>query len=239
MADVIGGRRFQDMGGGLFAEVFPAGSPTMAGAYVGAWAGRPAAALAGVGAEIVITDAPAGGRSRWYSDGVYWRPVNGRVPIGSFAGSAASPVATVTAAGENVFTLPSTMAIPAGMAAVPGVRICGDASIRRTTLAGSPLTLNFVGLLVGATPSDINSGIIAASNLAATLNIEQRLSGRLAVLSPTLVTADAYTGPHGPSTNYGEAALNLANASYVVVRANNLVAGDVVALYNVAVWLEF
>lgn len=55
--------------------------------YVGTWASRPSATTSGVGASILVTDVPTGGRSRWYSDGTNWRTfapvplVNTAVPV--------------------------------------------------------------------------------------------------------------------------------------------------------------
>ena len=42
--------------------------------YIGTWAGKPSAA-GNAGKEIILTDM---GRSRWWSNGTYWRPVGGR-----------------------------------------------------------------------------------------------------------------------------------------------------------------
>jgi hypothetical protein len=37
------------------------------------WANRPTASAVPIGTEIIVNDIPAGGRSRWYSDGTNWR----------------------------------------------------------------------------------------------------------------------------------------------------------------------
>lgn len=47
--------------------------------YRGSWSGRPAASSVSVGTQITITDLGVGGRSWFWSDGTYWRPINGRV----------------------------------------------------------------------------------------------------------------------------------------------------------------
>lgn len=46
--------------------------------HTGTWANRPLASPANLGDDMVITDVPLGGRTRWISDGQYWVP---EVPV--------------------------------------------------------------------------------------------------------------------------------------------------------------
>lgn len=50
-------------------------------AYHGVWATRPDATGVPAGTVIAITDVGTGGYSQWYSDGTYWRPMNGCVVL--------------------------------------------------------------------------------------------------------------------------------------------------------------
>lgn len=93
-----------------------------------AWASRPSASAVAVGSKIKITDY---GYSEWYTDGTYWRPVNGQIVLAERSGSVASPIGTVTGVTAGQFTLSPTMLIPAGMLAYGSAQIIVDAQYYR------------------------------------------------------------------------------------------------------------
>jgi hypothetical protein len=97
------------------AEVAATAAASVASvAYSGTWSGRPAAGSAGMGAEIAITDVPAGGVSRWVSDGSTWRTVSGCVLLYAQGKGYSDPLGSVTWGRAAV-----TMAIPGGSIKIP------------------------------------------------------------------------------------------------------------------------
>jgi hypothetical protein len=76
------------------------------------WATKPSAVTAGAGAEILITDVPASGRTRFWSDGTRWN----RHELTMLAGSAVAASATTVAADtvKASFTLPGGLLGPNG-----------------------------------------------------------------------------------------------------------------------------
>ncbi len=219
----------------------PTQATAVAPVYIGAWSGRPAASTA-AGRQMQITD--VGGRSYWRSDGTNWRPVNGRVQLANFVGTLAAPVATVSSVGTNVFTLPSSITIPGGMAAVAGARIGGSATLIRSTLGGSAVAVGYCGLNLSASASSFSYslpaigilGIVAAANQVA------KCFGAATVINSSNVAGDqGYSSLNSSSVNanYAEYALDMTAATFVRVVCDSLVSGDVVGLLNVSAWLEF
>ena len=79
--------------------------------YIGTWAGKPSAA-GNAGKEIVITD---WNRSRWYSDGTYWRPVGGEQVVHnqSLLIATASSTTLQVVASVPGWQMPSDLVMPA------------------------------------------------------------------------------------------------------------------------------
>lgn len=139
--------------------------------HSGLWAARPTPADAGVGAEMICTDFGVGGSSRWWSDGTYWRPLNGSVTaavlsngtIGGASSGDGGGIASLTGNGAaQAFALPTPIIFPAGML-FPGMGIVGSCIARKYgTHTGS--------IAVGMNTSeayDANTNItIRASNAA-------------------------------------------------------------------------
>ena len=83
--------------------------------YSGTWAGKPSAA-GNAGKEIIVTDF---NRSRWYSDGTYWRPVGGeQVVHNPILADATASSATL----QPVASVPSWQ-MPADLANTPSIKI--------------------------------------------------------------------------------------------------------------------
>ena len=96
------------------------------------WAGKPAASSSNAGQSIRITDVGnSASGSLWQSDGTIWRPVNGRVLLGSDFGSLAAPIATISGVTSGGFVLPlENPSIPANLLPV-GARININVMLRR------------------------------------------------------------------------------------------------------------
>ena len=102
------------------------------------WADRPSAA-SNTGQVITVTD--VGSRSRWTSDGTYWRPQNGRVLLYSRAVQGDPTTTSITSLTGNStsqsFTLPVEMLIPAGVMNYPSAVLRLNAMFRRVGVAGA------------------------------------------------------------------------------------------------------
>ena len=108
--------------------------------YSGTWAGKPSA-VGNAGKEIILTDM---GRSRWYSDGTYWRPVGGMMafPVNCQGVSSSNPALTAV-------TVPNMPLLPLKeWLSTPGCSIETRARFHRTSPAN---TQNMNVILDGAT----------------------------------------------------------------------------------------
>lgn len=97
--------------------------------YEGLWASKPAAA-GNAGKEIIVTD---WNRSRWYSDGTYWRPVGGLVAFPVNCQGVSANTATLTAV-----TVPNMPLLPLkDWLSTPGASLEAWARLHRTTPAST------------------------------------------------------------------------------------------------------
>jgi hypothetical protein len=81
--------------------------------FVTTWDKRPWAGLVPAGTELQVTDYA---NQKWISDGIYWRPAQGRVTIKQKWGSYEKPLATLQTMATGQFTIPGgNPLIPAGM----------------------------------------------------------------------------------------------------------------------------
>ena len=98
--------------------------------FTGIWSRRPIPTAALAGAQMCITDVPIGGRSFWWCDGTYWKPVNGQVSIYNQNGGYTNVLASVTWAGAAIL-----MALPGGSPKIPGGMIIpGQTELRYSAL---------------------------------------------------------------------------------------------------------
>lgn len=220
-----------------------ADTPAAAGEfYIGAvaWAARPTPAAAGVGAVITVTDFPAGGVSRWYSDGTSWRPVNGSVLIGRGGGSLASPIFSSTpgAAAETYFG--PLLTIPAGMIP-PYARICGEALLRRTVGgAATDICMILSTSNVAASTPSVNS-CFAFGFSAATAIQDTRFNG----VAQFSTATNQYTSSYGASNFTNGASLLRTMSTQVdttvpmyVTFNNDTSVADAIGLISYSFWLE-
>ena len=94
-----------------FNPFYPAAAPTQECT----WATKPPAA-GNAGKEIIVTDYR---RSRWYSDGTYWRPVSGRAVLRNWVGANV----TFSSGSMAQISVVPTITIPADMIATPGLSV--------------------------------------------------------------------------------------------------------------------
>ena len=111
--------------------------------YSGTWAGKPSAA-GNAGKEIIVTDF---NRSRWYSDGTYWRPVGGEQVVHN-------PILTNATASSGTLAL---------VASVPGWQMPSD-------LADTPSIsiMTFMAAVVISDASSVQQRLIYAGVTGAT-----------------------------------------------------------------------
>lgn len=160
------------------------------------WAAKPSASVAGAGTEIGITDVGPR-RSRWYSDGTNWRPVNGMVVLKQFGGSLATPAASYTGAiaSAQIVQPGGNLKLPAGML-LPGSVISVN-SIERYVSAGSTSIVR--QFRIG------NTGTLGADNVMQPLGFNANWSGtsdfRISVASSTVLTTSDATPRNGTQYN--------------------------------------
>ncbi len=229
-------------GGQTFGQTLTAAqAAAVAPVYIGAWSSRPAASAVAVGAQMVITDVGVGGRSYWWSDGTYWRPVNGRVLLFQGIGSLASPISTLTLnLTAQRFTLPGGYTIPGGLI-VPGSRIFAAAKTRRIGAAGTSFTtsvcLNSVDAPFG------NNGSLLGITCGIINNLDVNFFGA-AYFGPlaTQFVRDGYSTPNNTTT--GSAAdvvtgnVNTANPIYFSINADATSNIDQYVLTSYSVFYE-
>lgn len=125
------------------------------------WASR-ATPASSKGNIIMITDVgtsqstPPFTGTPFISSGNNWYPLGGQVIIAQYAGSIGSPIATITANGTTaqVFTLPQSIKIPAGML-FAGCSVHVRAVMRRSTPGASPVNASGI-VWLGNTDGSIN-----------------------------------------------------------------------------------
>jgi hypothetical protein len=180
------------------------------------WAQRPPASGVPVGSEIVVTDVPAGGRSRWYSDGSYWRPANGSVALGRASGTLAVPVvaALALAAASNIFfVLPTNILIPAGLV-IPGSSLRARATMVHHGSAGTVTAR----ILIGTAPNSAFVNVQAAS-LAASEGSFVVLEGDVDIRTLATQVNHAFIATNTPTAtaaNMQDLAIDFTVAQYVV-----------------------
>ena len=120
--------------------------------HVGTWAGRPSAASAGAGANMITTDTFR--RTQWYSDGSDWFPLGGETLIYSLQAQLVGAIST-----NPTLTLP-TPVIPGGMMGTFG-ELFVDIGFQYSSNTASAVSENvsFGGVnFIAATASPTNRG---------------------------------------------------------------------------------
>ncbi len=112
----------------------------------------PAAAL-NASRVFSVADLGLHGNALFYSDGTYWRPVNGACVIAAAAGSVTTPIATLPASalGLAYFTTPSRVIIPRGLV-YPGSQLEVKARISGVTAGAGSSSYLDIYLTDGITP---------------------------------------------------------------------------------------
>lgn len=101
------------------------------------WAGRPAVGLVPTGTELQVTDY---GNQKWISDGVNWRPAQGRVLIKQMGGLQSTPVASLSGITSGTFSIPGgNPRIQAGMIA-PHSRVIIQHKMQRNGTTASAIS---------------------------------------------------------------------------------------------------
>ena len=205
--------------------------------YTGPWASAPTPASSGAGAQMVTTDI-GGVRIWWWSDGTYWRPLNGRAGISAQYGTIATPLATLTATGAiQTAALPVIPSIPPNML-IPGARVCTDVRGMKTGATAG----HYFGAGIGPTqnPGAALTPVLLGGAMPANSGAAGPGMAYAQVLSTTKMASPSYMGTGFTSAGYGEAAIDLTVTNYVNVQVNNQFASpDTLAIFSVNVWLEF
>lgn len=210
------------------------------------WAQRPNAATVPVRSRFCCTDVGVGGMSCWWSDGTYWRPINGRVLLYQQSSLLASPITTLTGNGAaQDFILPdgaaatggTGLAIPVGMLPV-GATIVAAGLMRRLGNGG----VSGNGLVkLGSNTVTINNVSFSAQTLAATVNQDYAPYAITGVVNSSSNLSQGFINLNSIGTNSvadRTTALNTAQINYVSYGISALTV-DQVALLSYKLALEF
>lgn len=147
--------------------------------YVGPWAQRTLPNQVPIGSKSIFTDIGVGGRSEWYSDGTYWRPVNGNCTFYLLS----APLVGVASANSSL-TFPD-VTFPAGLL-FPGASVI---ITQVTNLGGGTATvLNYA----------LNIGGRTLCNSTASPGNRNRYLGRIVSLSGSDQYTTSNTSAMGP-----------------------------------------
>lgn len=120
-------------------------------AHSGSWSSRPSARGA-AGREILVTDLPRGSSSRWVSDGVVWRPVNGAVVLYAQGKGYSDPLGSITWGRAAI-----TMALPGGSVIIPAGTIAPGLTELRVSVLWATGAANSGGIAAQMTIGTSNS----------------------------------------------------------------------------------
>ena len=204
------------------------------------WVGRPVASTENVGLVIRITDVGIGAGSLWQSDGVTWRPVNGRVVLSRGQGLAASPLVTLAGA-TGKLVIPSGSGIVSGSYVVPsgllqaGFALEVTAKVKKLGTGGTWSIAARLGTGNAATDAAIASGSGAATN-----DNDLLLSQTAEIISNTSLITSTFAAPNQPTTGAlvdKNTTLDMTAAQYVGLWVGSLNAADTIKLlsYEIAV----
>ncbi len=204
------------------------------------WVGRPVASTENVGLVIRITDVGLGAGSLWQSDGVTWRPVNGRVVLSRGQSLAASPLVT-RAGATGKLVIPSGSGIVSGSYVVPsrllqaGFALEVTAKVKKLGTGGTWSIAARLGTGNTATDAAIASGSGAATN-----DNDLVLSQIAEVVSNTSLISSTFAVPNQPTTGAmvdKNTTLDMSATQYVGLWIGALNAADTVKLlsYEIAV----
>ena len=197
------------------------------------WAGRPVAATENVGLVI-------GAGSLWQSDGVTWRPVNGRVVLSRGQSLAASPLVTLAGA-TGKLVIPSGSGIVSGSYVAPsrllqaGFALEVTAKVKKLGTGGTWSIAARLGTGNAATDAAIASGSGAATN-----DNDLVLSQIAEVVSNTSLISSTFAVPNQPTTGAlvdKNTTLDMSATQYVSLWIGALNAADTIKLlsYEIAV----
>lgn len=187
--------------------------------YVGTWALRPAASGHPVGSVMYITDfgnavgsattAGVASGSEWVSNGVYWKPLNGKVALYMQSSSMAAPIATLTGNGTvQFFTLPASILLPAGML-FPGAQLEVFAKCHKV---GGTHTGTFAGVLEdSAAPASITANDFASPSANAATDALSKIAAQVTIYAGGFLEGGG-GGGHLPFTQGNNTAVPIDNA---------------------------
>lgn len=212
-------------------------------AYSGVWANRPIASSVPARTKIAITDVGVGGYSEWFSDGTYWKPVNGSLLLFRDRGTVAAPLATIT--GDGVLTIATfaipnaaSLLIPAGMC-YPGSRIV----VIHEGFRGATATVSY-NLACKLEPglTAVANTPLTVINLPATANVNGRTYGAATIVDDTSIVISRAVNFGTNATGFnGLGSGNFDSAPpYVVfyVQGTALPVGETISLLSYQVYFE-
>ena len=179
------------------------------------WEGRPPVSAVPIGTELQVTDYA---NQKWISDGIYWRPAQGRAMLLNKWGTPSTPLAVLTGAVDSQFTL-TEKAVKTGIL-IPGCKLSAQMWVRRGGSAGTA----YVYAKLGTTDS-YSDAMLAGIGLSATDNLSTRMDVLAIITSTTLFTM-ATTAPGSSSISPSKSSSNFSIASdmyfSVHIRAANV-----------------
>ena len=199
------------------------------------WTDRPAAELVPVGTELQVTDYA---NQKWISDGIYWRPAQGRVAIRQHWGKASLPLSTLSGITQGIFTIPGgNPQIKAGMI-IPHSKVYLEALTRKEGAGG---TAGFYGRLatIGASDPDAAFAMATIQNTHLVCNRFYSFAGF--GTSKTQFVTPYYAGPGvaaGNSTTDKKASINTDVDMEVTLSIKAAKVTDSFSLFGYNIWLE-
>lgn len=183
------------------AFVGAAVASVVASAYT--WAAKPAASSLATGTEIIITDVGTP-RSRWYTDGTNWRPVNGRVLLKQFGGSVASPAIVYSGTGNVQLAQPGgNLKLPGGML-LQGSSIVIEGMLRkRNNNAGTNVSYRIGTVGTFGTGSNVLSATFSGDGQLNTTDF------RVVVSTSTVLSSTMYSTRNSLGGSYQDFSTNI------------------------------
>lgn len=201
------------------------------------WAGRPAVNLVPVGTELQVTDY---NNQKFISDGMYWRPAQGRISISQQWGYYSTPLSVISGATAGNFTIPNgNPKIPAGMI-IPGSTLRCKSALRKVNANATVVFSAQVGTNGGSADAVLATTTSSAStNLDVTLAGAARFGSQTTRLSSIQRVGDGFTqGSTTGAGNDGTAGVNTAADMYLSIRVSSGSASDIFNLIGYELSLE-
>ncbi len=201
------------------------------------WADRPPVSAVPAGTELQVTDF---NNQKWISDGVYWRPAQGRVSLKYVHGLIGSPLATIQNATGGVFAIPGGSArIPAGMI-IPHSALLIHSSGCKVGSAGTAVSQATLGVLNSLSDSSAQAFNVSSASLTSILT-GSRVAFGTSKTSAFLNTWLGYGSAGGSASNVQSnmsSGINTDADMFVNLGINSANTADSFELFSFEVWLE-